>query len=47
MRKKTNAFLLLSIFLAVVPLAEAQQPKVYRVGVLSPGGAWYETIDGT
>jgi putative ABC transport system substrate-binding protein len=46
MRKKTNAFLLLTIFLAVVPLAEAQQPKVSRVGVLSPGGAWYETIDG-
>ncbi len=26
--------------------AEAQQPKVYRVGVLLPGGAWYEIIDG-
>jgi ABC-type uncharacterized transport system substrate-binding protein len=25
---------------------EAQQPKVYRVGVLLPGSAWYETIDG-
>jgi hypothetical protein len=22
------------------------QPKVYRVGVILPGGAWYETIDG-
>jgi putative ABC transport system substrate-binding protein len=27
-------------------VAEAQQPKVYRVGVLVPGEAWYEIIDG-
>ena len=26
--------------------AQAQQPKVYRVGVITAGGAWYETIDG-
>ena len=26
--------------------AHAQQPKVYRVGVLVPGEAWYEIIDG-
>jgi putative ABC transport system substrate-binding protein len=26
--------------------ASAQQPKVYRVGVLVPGEAWYEVIDG-
>jgi putative ABC transport system substrate-binding protein len=26
--------------------AEAQQPKVYRVGVLLPGAAWYEIVDG-
>jgi putative ABC transport system substrate-binding protein len=26
--------------------ASAQQPKVYRVGVLVPGEAWYEIIDG-
>jgi ABC-type uncharacterized transport system substrate-binding protein len=46
MKKKINAFLLLTVFLTVVPLAEAQPPKVYRVGVIYPGGAWYETIDG-
>ena len=34
------------MLLAVVPLAEAQQPKVYRVGVITPGGTWYEIIDG-
>ena len=39
-------FVLATSILAAVPLAEAQQPKVYRVGVLLPGGAWYETIDG-
>ncbi len=27
-------------------VVEAQQPKAYRVGVLLPGEAWYETIDG-
>jgi putative tryptophan/tyrosine transport system substrate-binding protein len=27
-------------------VAEAQQPKLYRVGVITAGGAWYETIDG-
>ena len=29
------------MLLAVAVLAEAQQPKVYRVGVLLPGDAWY------
>jgi len=46
MNKKISAFLLAIILLAAVPLAEAQQPKVYRVGVITAGGAWYETIDG-
>ena len=27
-------------------VAQAQQPKVYRVGVLLPGEPWYENIDG-
>ena len=27
-------------------LAEAQQTKAYRIGVLVPGEAWYEIIDG-
>jgi putative ABC transport system substrate-binding protein len=35
-----------AIFLATVSLAEAQQSKPYRVGVLVPGEAWYEIIDG-
>ena len=26
--------------------AEAQQPKLNRVGVITSGGLWYETIDG-
>jgi putative tryptophan/tyrosine transport system substrate-binding protein len=46
MNKKIGAFVLVIILLAAVPLAEAQQAKVYRVGVLLPGSAWYETIDG-
>src|SRR5713226_4087901 len=46
MNKTISASLLASILLAAVPLAEAQQPKVYRIGVLLPGEAWYEIIDG-
>ncbi len=46
MNKKISAFLLTTILLAAVPLAEAQQPKAYRVGVVTAGGQWYETIDG-
>jgi ABC-type uncharacterized transport system substrate-binding protein len=44
--KKISAFVLATMLLAAVPLAEAQQPKVYRVGVITAGGAWYETIEG-
>jgi putative ABC transport system substrate-binding protein len=46
MNKRISAFVLATMLLAAVPLAEAQQPKVYRVGVITAGGAWYETIDG-
>src|SRR5678816_2603512 len=46
MIKKFFAFVLATSILAAVPPAEAQQPKVYRVGVLLPGEAWYEIIDG-
>jgi putative tryptophan/tyrosine transport system substrate-binding protein len=46
MNQKISAFVLATILLAAVPLAEAQQPKVYRVGVITAGGAWYEVIDG-
>ena len=34
------------VFALCGAVAEAQQPKVYRVGVLLPGEAWYEIIDG-
>jgi ABC-type uncharacterized transport system substrate-binding protein len=46
MGKKTIIFLLVGLALASVHLAQAQQPRAYRVGVIFPGGAWYETIDG-
>jgi putative ABC transport system substrate-binding protein len=46
MNKRLNALLLSVIVLIPIPLAEAQQPKVNRVGVITSGGAWYETIDG-
>src|SRR4029450_9886098 len=41
------AFTLCAIFFALCsPAAQAQQPKVHRLGVLVPGQAWYEIIDG-
>jgi putative ABC transport system substrate-binding protein len=37
----------LSVFLLALSFpVEAQQPKVYRVGVITTGGQWHETIDG-
>src|SRR5215475_13345319 len=37
---------LLAIVLLTVSSGVAQQPKVYRIGVLLPGSPWYEAIDG-
>jgi putative ABC transport system substrate-binding protein len=44
--KNLNYLVLATILLTTVALADAQQPKVYRVGVLVPGEAWYEIIGG-
>ena len=46
MNKKISAFLLATILLAAVPLAEAGQAKVYRVGVIFHGGEWNAVVDG-
>ena len=46
MTKKISVFLLATILLAAVPLAEPQQPKVYRVGVLVPSALGSEIVDG-
>jgi putative tryptophan/tyrosine transport system substrate-binding protein len=46
MKKKIISFVLGVLLLALCSVGEAQQSKVYRVGVLLPEGAWYETIDG-
>jgi putative ABC transport system substrate-binding protein len=37
---------LATLLLAIASFAYAQQPKLYRVGVLVPGDAWYEIVDG-
>jgi len=39
-------FALIAMLLALCFSAEAQQSKVYRVGVITAGGPWYEVIDG-
>jgi len=39
-------FLLGFIFLTTVSIADAQQAKVHRVGVVMQGGPYYEAIDG-
>jgi putative ABC transport system substrate-binding protein len=46
MGKKTIIVLLVGLTLASVHLAEAQQTKVNRIGVITAGGAWYEVVDG-
>jgi putative ABC transport system substrate-binding protein len=44
---KTKIFgLILGILLVSLSIAHAQQPQVYRVGVLLPGTHWNEIIDG-
>jgi putative tryptophan/tyrosine transport system substrate-binding protein len=35
-----------AILLALWPSANAQQQKVQRIGILFPGGPWYEAVDG-
>src|SRR5438094_2206295 len=45
-KKKIIALGLCAMLFVFCSYAEAQQPKVYRVGVLLPGEAWYEIIDG-
>src|SRR6266511_3405801 len=46
--KKTSvlSILFLACLLAVPFIAAAQQPKINRVGVLVPGEAWYEIVEG-
>jgi putative tryptophan/tyrosine transport system substrate-binding protein len=45
MKRKILGFTLIAMLLALCPSAEAQQ-KVYRIGVLFPGGPLSETVDG-
>ena len=35
-----------ALFFALCSVLEAQHPKIHRVGVILPGGAWHETIGG-
>jgi hypothetical protein len=46
--KKARALSLLFVLalLAVAVIAQAQQPKAYLIGVITGGGAYYQTIDG-
>src|SRR5215475_11650946 len=44
--RRQIGFCLLAIVLLTVSSGDAQQPKVYRIGVLYPGGPLSETIDG-
>ena len=45
-KPKLVAYALCVILFALCSSASAQQPKMLRVGVLLPGGAWYEVIEG-
>jgi putative tryptophan/tyrosine transport system substrate-binding protein len=46
MSKKVIVALLATLVLVSVHLAEAQQAKVYRVGVIHEGGPFYAVVDG-
>jgi opacity protein-like surface antigen len=46
MNTKMIVCLFAAALLSTASFAEAQQPKTYRIGVLLPGGLWYEVIDG-
>ena len=46
MTKRTLVGLLITFFLTGVSHADAQQAKIYRVGVIMQGGPYYEAIDG-
>ena len=46
MNKKLVSFALAALLLVVGSPVQAQQQKVYRIGVLFPGGPLSETIDG-
>ena len=46
MSKKLIVFLLATLVLASVHVVQAQQPKVYRVGVIHEGGPFNAAVDG-
>jgi putative ABC transport system substrate-binding protein len=46
MTKNIMRLILYAMLCALSSVAEAQQPKLFRVGVITAGGAWYATIDG-
>jgi putative ABC transport system substrate-binding protein len=46
MHKKLSYFPFATLIVMACSLANAQQPKIPRIGVITAGGAWYATIDG-
>jgi putative ABC transport system substrate-binding protein len=46
MNKSIVTLVIVVAMLAFENLAEAQQAKIFRVGVITTGGGWYATIDG-
>jgi putative tryptophan/tyrosine transport system substrate-binding protein len=46
MRKNAVRLSLCVMLSALSPVAEAQQPKAYRIGVIVPGGPLHDVIDG-
>ena len=46
MSNKIFVWLLATVLLTTVPHAEAQPQKLYRIGVIYPGGPLLDIIDG-
>jgi putative ABC transport system substrate-binding protein len=44
--RKLFVWVLATVLLMTASSTEAQEAKVYRVGVITAGGAWYEVIEG-
>ena len=45
-RRRIVICLLLTVFLLSVRIADAQQPKAHRIGVVLHGGPWSEAVEG-
>jgi putative ABC transport system substrate-binding protein len=44
--RRVICFVICAVLVALCAVAEAQQPKIHRIGVLLPGEPWYDLVEG-